>query len=121
MTSQPSAPLRRTLHFPGLRTGIAAATLAFAMSVMVPQQSAAEEAFVICDEQRALEQVLASNGDFMPDNCRMLRLSTLDTDQGRLCVAEFDETEDPGLVDRLTEAALPDTWWMRCADLRDAM
>ena len=47
--------------------------------------------------------------------------STLDTDQGRFCVMEFDESDDPGLMDRLTDAALPDTWWMRCADLGEAM
>ena len=34
---------------------------------------------------------------------------------------EFDESDDPGLMDRLTDAALPDTWWMRCADLGEAM
>jgi hypothetical protein len=108
-------PLRR------VGAGIAAGALGLAMSALAPQQAAAEENFVVCDEQAALEQFLASDGEFMPDNCRMMRLSTLDSDHGRLCVVEFEEAEDPGLMDRLTDAALPDTWWMRCADLRDSM
>ncbi|HMB10388.1 hypothetical protein [Saliniramus sp.] len=122
MTRQPSHPLHHTFRFPRLRAGVAAATFALGMGAfLAPQEAAAQEAFMVCDEQRALEQAVASDGDFMPDGCRVMRLSTLDTDQGRFCVMEFDESDDPGLMDRLTDAALPDTWWMRCADLGEAM
>jgi len=121
MTRQPSSDTHHAFTFPRLCAGIAAATLAIAMSALAPHQAAAQEAFVVCDEQPALEQFLASDGDFMPDGCRMMRLSALDSDHGRLCVVEFDESDDPGLMDRLTDAALPDTWWMRCADLGEAM
>lgn len=125
MTRQPSSETHRACTFPRLRAGLAAATFALGMvalmGALAPQPAAAQEAFVVCDEQRMLEQVLASDGDFMPDGCRVMRLSALDTDQGRLCVMEFDESDDPGLMDRLTDAALPDTWWMRCADISEAM
>lgn len=125
MTRQPTSDTHHAfnfpLTFPRLGAGIAAATLAIAMSALAPHQAAAEEPFVVCDEQPALEQFLASDGDFMPDGCRVMRLSTLDTDHGRICVMEFDESDDPGLMDRLTDAALPSTWWMRCADLQDSM
>jgi len=125
MTCQPSSDTHHACTFPRLRAGVAAATFTLVMAAFVaalaPQQAAAQEAFMVCDEQRALEQALASDGDFMPDGCRVMRLSTLDTDQGRFCVMEFDESDDPGLMDRLTDAALPDTWWMRCADLGEAM
>ena len=75
-------------HFPACGPASAAATFTLVMAAFVaalaPQQAAAQEAFMVCDEQRALEQALASDGDFhAPIGCRVMRLSTLDTDQGR--------------------------------------
>ena len=75
------------------------------------------QALVACGSQQELEQHLASDRQFMPDGCRDIVVTSLASEFGRICVMDFQPEDDPGVIERLTEAALPTQWWVRCGDL----
>ena len=70
-----------------------------------------------CETQQELEQVLESRGEFMPDGCREISITAIDTPAGELCVLDF-RAEDQGILGTITEAAVPTQWWVACAELR---
>lgn len=73
--------------------------------------------FAACQNQQALEQMLASDGQFMPDECRNIAVNSLETENGRICVMDFQADENSGLIGQITDAALPTHWWVLCDDL----
>ncbi len=74
---------------------------------------------IACQSQQELEQLLASDGDFMPDGCRNVAVTNLESEHGNICVIDFQPGANPGVLDRLTDAALPTQWWVSCADLSE--
>ena len=76
-----------------------------------------QDTMVACPSQEQLEQVLQSDGSFVPDDCRELTVNQIDAEAGRLCVMDF-EAPDPGVIDQLTDAATTTQWWVNCDDLR---
>jgi hypothetical protein len=80
-------------------------------------QTATPQSFPVCESQQELEQVLASDGQFMPDGCRTWSVTSLESEYGPLCVVDFEAAADPRLLDRLTDAALPSQWWVLCENL----
>jgi len=80
-------------------------------------QTATPQSFPVCESQQELEQVLASDGQFMPDGCRQLSVTSLESEYGPLCVIDFEAAADPGFLDRLTDAAMPTQWWVLCENL----
>lgn len=70
-----------------------------------------------CPSQRDLEQVLGSGGRYMPDACRRLAVTPVETSGQRLCVLDFKSGAEPGLLDRLADATIPTQWWVDCRDL----
>ena len=75
-----------------------------------------QETVTACPSQQGLEQVVGSNGQITPDDCRQVRISSLESNGERLCLVDLSG-EDDGLVDQLREAATTERWWMRCEDL----
>jgi hypothetical protein len=98
-----------------LELAIPLALVAFAGAASA--QTATPQSFPACESQQELEQVLASDGQFMPDGCRQLSVTSLESDYGPLCVIDFEAAADPGLLDRLADAALPTQWWVLCENL----
>ena len=94
------------------------ATAALALSVAVAAPATAQEAFPARQSQQSLEQIIASDGRLMPDDCRRLTVTAVRGDRGRLCVIDFSQAGG-GVLDRLREAALPAQWWVRCDRLAD--
>jgi len=86
-------------------------------TVAASAQTATPQSFPVCESQQELEQVLASDGQFMPDGCRTLSVTSLQSEYGPLCVIDFEAAADPGLLDRLTDAAMPTQWWVLCENL----
>jgi hypothetical protein len=80
-------------------------------------QTAPPQSFPVCESQQELEQVLASDGQFMPDGCRTLSVTSLQSEYGPICVIDFEAAADPGLLDRLTDATMPTQWWVLCENL----
>ncbi len=80
----------------------------------------AQEAVVACQSQQELEQVIASDGQILPDGCRNVSITPLDSDGERLCLMDFAE-DGEGIVSQLREAAVNEEWWVRCSDLNPAV
>lgn len=103
----------------------AAATLAAVLAALVALPIAlagpagAQESFPACQTQQALEQVMASDGRLMPDDCRALTVTEVRSDNGRLCVIDFAGAGE-GVLNQLRDAALPEQWWVRCDRLGGA-
>ncbi len=88
--------------------------LALAVGATAP--APAQESFPACESQRELEQVIQSGGELMPEGCRIVTITPVDTPAGELCALEFEE-EEPGIVGAIAEAAVPTRWWVACADI----
>lgn len=89
-------------------------------AALVPAVPAlAQENFPACQSQRALEQILDSNGSYVPDECRNLSISVVEQDDRRLCVIDFSGVGE-GVLGALRDAALPEQWWVRCDQLEES-
>ena len=75
--------------------------------------AAAQETLTGCQSQRSLEQVISSDGKLMPDDCRMLKVTPVETDRGRLCVVDLSSSQD-GVLQQLRDVASAQQWWVRC-------
>ncbi len=80
----------------------------------------AQEAVIACQNQQALEQVIASDGDILPDDCRSVTVAALESDGVQLCRLDLS-ADDDGLVTQLREVAVDERWWLRCEDLGAAL
>lgn len=93
--------------------------LLIAALMMAPALLAkAEDPLIACPSQQELEQVLQSGGDLIPEECRRLIVSRVETAAGPLCMIDF-QPRNPGMLDRLTAVAAPMQWWVRCEVLAD--
>lgn len=77
----------------------------------------APQTLTACQTQQELEQFLASDGQFVPDGCRLVSVTSLESEHGPLCVIDLEAADDPSVLDRLTDAAMPTQWWARCDSL----
>jgi hypothetical protein len=93
------------------------ATIIAAFACSSPAAAQAPQALPACQSQQELEQVLASDGDFMPDGCRQVSVTSLESEHGPLCVIDLEATGDSGMLGRIADAALPTQWWVRCESL----
>lgn len=91
-------------------------TLVAAVFLLAPSLTVAQEPISACHSQQALEQTVKSGGQLMPEGCRNLAITSIDSDVGRLCVIDFSGG-DQGILQKLRDAALPEQWWVRCEDL----
>ena len=89
------------------------ATALGAAAVLFAFPAFSQETFPACESQRALQQLLDSDGSFVPDECRNLSISVVEQDDRRLCVIDFSGAGD-GVLQTLRDAALPEQWWVRC-------
>ncbi|MEX2629191.1 MAG: hypothetical protein WD341_04570 [Tistlia sp.] len=95
------------------------AALAALLPLAFAGTASAQESFPACQTQQALEQVMASDGSLMPDDCRELTVTEVRSDSGRLCVIDFAGAGE-GVLQQLRDAALPEQWWVRCDRLEQA-
>jgi hypothetical protein len=70
-----------------------------------------------CSSQQEIEQVLGSKGKFTPDGCRTLQVTRVTEGANSVCVLDFQQTSDPGVIAKLRDAASQSQWWVSCADL----
>lgn len=76
----------------------------------------AREAIVACQSQQELEQLISSDGRILPDGCRNISITPLDSGGEQLCLIDFS-AGDEGIVSQLREVAVNEAWWVRCGDL----
>ena len=96
---------------------VAGATLCL-MFAAVPAAAQDAEALYACPSQETLQQTIDSNNDFVPDGCRAVNVSVLDSDGQRLCVLQLGETAG-NVLQQLQDVVTEDELWVRC-DLLDA-
>jgi hypothetical protein len=96
-----------------MRLGI---VIPLALTVSATSPALAQVSFPACESQQEMEQVIQSEGELMPEGCRTVTVTPVDTPAGELCALEFQE-EDPGIVGAIAEAAVPTQWWVACADI----
>lgn len=70
-----------------------------------------------CPSQAKMEQVIQSQGKFLPDDCRMLTVTRLDSPTGPLCVLDLSG-DNAGILGTLRDAVARTQWWVPCASLR---
>ena len=87
--------------------------------VLAMSGATAQEPTIACQTQQELEQVIASGGQIMPDGCRSMSITPLETDEAHLCMLDFT-AGDEGIVSQLREVAVNEQWWVSCADLEAA-
>ena len=80
---------------------------------------AAQSEVPACQNQLSLEQMLESNGDIFPDDCRSAQISRIESEAGWLCLIDFSG-ERESLLDDLRTAAVPEEWWFPCDALNAA-
>lgn len=95
---------------------LAAATL-LAAPFLAPLPAQAQSTMSACETEQDLQQILNSNGSYMPDNCRPLTISVVRSDNGPLCVIDFSGGDD-NFLQQLKDAAVPQKWWVKCSDLQ---
>jgi hypothetical protein len=108
----PLAHIPRAVRF-------AAPVLALAGALACAASAVAEEkrAFAACPSQQQLEQVMGSNGQFVPGDCRELTITRIQTGSREVCVLDFESSGDANFLDRLRSAAVPTQWWVACENL----
>jgi len=90
--------------------------IALTLTASATSPALAQVSFPACASQQEMEQVVQSQRELMPEGCRTVSITEVDTPAGELCVLDFEE-EDPGVVGAITEAAVPTRWWIICADV----
>ena len=103
--------LFRTILFPCLAVG----GLAFAASE--PSLAQTNRSFPACPSQQGVDQVVGSQGRFVPPDCRQLTITRVQSGTTELCVLNFEPSGDPGFLDQLRRAAVPTQWWVSCENL----
>lgn len=97
-------------------------TLAFAalclghLGSQAPANAQEQAVFSVCESQQELEQVISSEGTILPDGCRTLTVSSLQSNGEELCLLDLSSS-DNGVLDQIRDAAVSQQWWVRCADL----
>jgi hypothetical protein len=87
-----------------------------ALAASASSPAFAQLSFPACESQQEIEQVIQSQGELMPEGCRTVTITAVDTPAGELCVLVFEQ-EDPGVVGAITQAAVPTQWWVAGADI----
>ncbi len=101
---------------PHILAALAAAPL-LAAPLLAPLPAQAQAAMSACETEQDLQQILNSDGSYMPDKCRQLTISVVRSDNGPLCVIDFSGGDD-NFLQQLKDAAIPQKWWVKCADLQ---
>jgi len=100
-----------------MRCLTAPAAAALAIFVLCATASATEPVqATVCPSQAKAEQVLQSQGHFVPDDCRTLRVTRVDSPAGPLCVMDFSGN-NAGILGALKDAVATTQWWAACAAL----
>lgn len=90
---------------------VAAVTLPGAARAAEPVQ------FKVCPSQEKVEQILQSNGSFVPDDCRTVTVTRVESPAGPICVLDSGK-DNPGVLGTIRDAITTTQWWTACANLR---
>ena len=86
--------------------------LALLVPAATPAAAQVGEPLYACATQSQLQQIIDSDGDFVPDGCRSLDVSVLETGAERLCVLQLGE--GGGVLQQIQDFVSEDELWVRC-------
>ncbi|MGE5270845.1 MAG: hypothetical protein ACM3JG_14355 [Thiohalocapsa sp.] len=103
-----------------LATALAAAALAAAAASAQQRTATPTNSRVAtvnaCDSEQKQQQVLQSNGAYLPDGCRKITVTRLDSPAGALCLMDFAPGKQ-GILGEIRSAATNTQWWLPCSAL----
>lgn len=70
----------------------------------------------VCPSQAKIEQSIQSQGKLLPDDCRTLTVTRVDSPAGPLCVLDLSG-DNAGILGTLRDAVATTQWWATCASL----
>ena len=82
-----------------------------------PALAQTDRSFPACPSQQTLEQVTGSQARFVPEDCRQLTITRVQSGAAELCVLNFGTDGDPGFLEQMKRAAVPHQWWVACENL----
>jgi hypothetical protein len=88
--------------------------------VLFSSPAMADGDLTLCRSQQSIEQVMETDGQLDPDDCRPARITRLDSDAGPVCVLNLSDGGGTFLGD-LREMAETGEWWLPCDALRAAL
>jgi len=91
--------------------------LAFIVAVASPAVAQTDRSFPACPTQQQVEQAIGSKEQFVPDECRKLTVTRIQSGSTDVCVLDFEKSGDRTFIDRLRSAAVPTQWWVACNEL----
>ncbi|NYZ10930.1 hypothetical protein HL658_00085 [Azospirillum sp. RWY-5-1] len=91
--------------------GLLAATVTAAGPAMAQTQ------IPVCGTQEQLEQLIRDQGRIIPDGCRKVSITAVESQSGPLCAIDT-AASDPGIIGSLRQAATDTRWWTACENLR---
>jgi hypothetical protein len=84
------------------------------LSCLVATAGFTQTPLYACESQQSLEQVIGSNADIMPDDCRQAQISQLTADGYSICLLDLSQSSG-GLINDLRDVAVSQEWWIDCA------
>ncbi len=102
--------MRGTAQIPAMPLSMTILAMLILAMMGLPGPAAAQTTLVACDTQQRLEQVISSEGQFMPEGCRDVTATRIESQVGEICVIRFP-------TEGITGAITGNEWWIRCDDL----
>lgn len=98
-------------------TPVRLATVLCAFTVTAAVEAQAQTQIPVCGTQEQLEQLIRDQGRIMPEGCRKVTITTVESPVGRLCAVET-ASSDPGIIGSIRQATTDTRWWTDCGNLR---
>jgi hypothetical protein len=70
----------------------------------------------VCPSREKAEQIVQSSGNLMPEGCRKVTITRVDSPAGPLCVMDFGQ-DGQGIIGTIKDAAITTQWWTPCSSL----
>lgn len=77
----------------------------------------AQDQITVCSSQEQLEQFIRDQGRILPEGCRRVTVTAVDSPAGRLCAVDT-ASSDPGIIGSIRQATTDTRWWTACENLR---
>lgn len=98
-----------------LQFGVAGVALAVVVASGVAQAKSTT-GVRICPSRDKAEQIVQSQGNLVPDDCRMVTVTRVDSPAGPICQIDLGQNGQ-GVLSSLRDAVTTDHWWTACDNL----
>lgn len=72
----------------------------------------------VCPSQEKAQQVAQGRGQAVPEGCRTVTVTRVDSLAEPICGVDFTQANQGGLLGAVTDAVSAPQWWTACANLR---